>query len=171
MNRIVKAAVERDKIRKQGPALADLIGRMSKAKAEGRNPWDEKPATASSIPPHLRPTVPEPRLSKKAKSQPENKVVQACFQVLKAHGIFAWRNNTGCAWIGNRPIRYGLPGSADILGLLPNGRFLAVECKSAKGTQSNVQKTFEENITRNNGIYVLVRDASKLEEVLRDCLR
>jgi hypothetical protein len=91
--------------------------------------------------------------------------------VLKRHSIFAWRNNTGCAWVGDRPLRYGLPGSADILGLLPNGRFLAVECKSAKGRQSPVQKTFEENIIRNKGIYVLVYDAAQLEETLRELMK
>lgn len=156
--------MERDKIRKQAPQLADLIGRMSKAKAEGRDPFTEKPS--ASIPPHLR-IGSSPQASHKSKSQPENKVIQACFQVLKRHGIFAWRNNTGCAWVGDRPLRYGLPGSADILGLLPNGRFLAVECKSAKGKQSSLQKTFEENITRNNGVYVLAYSAEDLEEALK----
>lgn len=164
MNRIQKAAAERDKVRKQAPQLADLIGRMTKAKAEGLDPFSVKPS--KSVPPHLRTTPASGTSKRRGKSQPENKVVQACFQVLKARGIFAWRNNTGCAWVGNRPIRYGLPGSADILGLLPDGRFLAVECKSAKGKQSDVQKRFQENVENSNGLYVLAYSAEDLEEAL-----
>lgn len=156
-------AIERDKIRTQAPQLADLIGRMSEAKAEGRDPFSVIPVKPTRIR-----TTPLPLTSgsRRSRSQPENKVIQACFRVLQARGIFAWRNNTGCAWIGNRPIRYGLPGSADILGLLPNGRFLAVECKSAKGRQSDTQKTFEELVVKNNGVYILARSAEDLEKTL-----
>jgi hypothetical protein len=37
---------------------------------------------------------------------------------------------------------FGLKGSADILGLLPGGRFLAVECKAEHGRLSPEQRQF-----------------------------
>lgn len=158
MNRTQKAAAERDRIRKQAPQLADLIGKMKQAKVEGKDPYETVPA-----PPRLS-TKPPTR--KQAKSQPENEVKNACLRWLKDHGIYAWRNNTGMAWIGNHPIRFGLPGSGDILGLLPNGKFLSIECKSKTGRQSEDQKRFQENIEQNRGIYVLAYSVEDLERAL-----
>lgn len=162
MNRIQRAAKERDRIRSQAPSLADLIGKMSRAKAEGKDPY------SVTVPPHLRTkTKARAEVSRgRAKSQPENEVKNACLRWLKDRGIFAWRNNTGMAWIGNHPIRFGLPGSGDILGLLPDGKFLSIECKSKTGKQSDVQKRFQENIEQNNGVYVLAYSVKDVEEAL-----
>lgn len=162
MNRIQRAAKERDRIRSQAPSLADLIGKMSRAKAEGKDPY------SVTVPPHLRTkTKARAEVSRgRAKSQPENEVKNACLRWLKDRGIFAWRNNTGMAWIGNHPIRFGLPGSGDILGLLPDGKFLSIECKSKTGKQSGVQKRFQENIEQNNGVYVLAYSVKDVEEAL-----
>lgn len=163
MNRIQRAAVERDKIRRQAPQLADLIGRMKQAKEEGRDPY------SVTLPPHLRQSATSSRPRTRTKSQPENEVKNACLRWLKDHDIYAWRNNTGMVWTGNHPIRFGLVGSADIIGLLPDGRFLAVECKSKTGKQSDMQKRFQENIEQNNGVYVLAYGVEDLEEALRQC--
>lgn len=166
MNRIQKAAAERDRIKEQAPQLADLIGRMTRAKAEGRDPY------SVSIPPHLRKVTGSPTASnKRPKSQPENEVKNACLRWLKDRDIYAWRNNTGMVWSGNHPIRFGLVGSADIIGLLPDGRFLAVECKSKTGKQSDVQKRFQENIEQNHGVYVLAYGVEDLEEALQKCCK
>lgn len=162
MNRIQKAAMDRNRVKKQAPQLADLIGDMTRAKTEGKDPY--------TIPPHLRQTPvtsTTPSGRSKSKSQPENKVIQACFCWLKNHGIFVYRQNTGCAWIGDRPIRYGLPGSADITGLMPDGRRLEVEVKSAKGRQSDLQKWFQELIEANNGIYILAYSEQDVEDRLK----
>jgi hypothetical protein len=59
-------------------------------------------------------------------------------------------------------VSFGYPGSADILGILPGGRFLAVECKSATGKQSEKQKKFQEKIEANGGVYLLVRSEEEL---------
>lgn len=172
MNRVQKAAAERDRIKQQAPQLADLIGKMSRAKAEGKDPY------SVSVPPHLRPKPAGPtsgatrsiRGSGRPKSQPENKVKNDCLRWLKDRGIYAWRNNTGMVWAGNHPIRFGLVGSADIIGLLPDGRFLGIECKSKTGKQSDVQKRFQENIEQNHGVYVLAYDVTDLEEALHDVI-
>lgn len=80
-----------------------------------------------------------------------------------------WRNNSGALPDETgRMIRFGLPGSADILGLLvPSGRFLAIEVKTPIGKQSDQQKRFQLMVERSGGLYVLARsvdDAVKAVE-------
>jgi len=61
----------------------------------------------------------------------------------------AWLNNTGTLKSGDR--------SADILGLLHNGIFLAIEVKVGRDRQSEAQKNFEAMVCRFNGVYILAR--------------
>ena len=89
-----------------------------------------------------------------------------------------YRNNTGRAWQGERviaavgqfvkvepnmvilrearPLKFGLPGSSDVLGV-QQGRAVAVEFKTAIGRQSEQQELFERAWTIAGGIYVLAR--------------
>ena len=73
-----------------------------------------------------------------------------------------WRNNTGqIPTPDGRMIRFGLPGSADILGVMkPNGRFLAIECKTEIGKQSDLQKAFQAMIESHGGLYILARSVA-----------
>lgn len=88
----------------------------------------------------------------------EGAVVQACLEYLKLIGAYVWRNNTGALKDKtDRPVFFGKPGSADILGLLPGGRFIAVECKSKKGKLSEKQKDFLANVKRIGGLDVVAR--------------
>lgn len=97
----------------------------------------------------------------------ESVVVAQCLEWLALHRIFAWRNNTGSYKTPEgRFIRYGHVGSADILGLLPDGRFLAVECKAATGKQSKAQKTFQQMVERNGGAYIVARSTADLERAI-----
>jgi len=78
--------------------------------------------------------------------------------------VFAWRNNTRTVWLDGRPVYFGYPGSADIIGLLPDGRFLAVETKRpVGGKQSPKQIRFQEKIEASGGVYLLVRSVEELE--------
>lgn len=97
----------------------------------------------------------------------EDAVLRGCLEYLRMNNIFAWRNNTGAAKIGNRFMHFGLKGSSDILGILPNGQFLAVECKREKGGRlSDEQKKFLDRISRNNGFAVCVNSVYNLERKL-----
>ena len=96
----------------------------------------------------------------------ESLVVAQCLEWLALRRIFAWRNNTGAYKADGRWIRYGHPGSGDILGLLPDGRFLSVECKTEAGRQSKTQKLFQKMIERNGGVYLLARSTADLERAL-----
>lgn len=73
--------------------------------------------------------------------------------------IVFWRNNTGVLIDKTgRPVRFGLVGSADIIGIIaPHGRWLAIECKTATGKQRPEQKNFEAMIKKMGGVYILAR--------------
>ena len=85
--------------------------------------------------------------------------------------IYCWRQNVGCSQYMDKQgrkrfVRYGFPGVADIIGILPNGQFLAIEVKSAKGELNENQKIFKQNIDSNNGVYIVARDLDTVEKVI-----
>ena len=103
----------------------------------------------------------------KAKGQKENVVLSQCLDYLQIRGIMAWRNNTGALKVGRRFVRFGFPGSSDILGILPNGQFLAVECKREKGGKlSDKQVEFLSRIKENGGVAVCVNSVNELEKII-----
>jgi hypothetical protein len=95
----------------------------------------------------------------------ESDVLRACLEYLAVKGVFAWRNNTGGVRVdGKRFVRFGIRGSPDILGVMPDGRFLGVEAKSAKGRLTAEQREFGEAVTRRGGVYVVARSVLDLEK-------
>ena len=103
--------------------------------------------------------------------QKENIVLSQCLKYLEVLQIYHWRNNTGALKIGRRFIRFGFPGSSDILGILPDGRFLAIECKREKGGRlSEAQKDFISRINDNGGVAMCVHSLEELQENMRKIL-
>jgi len=88
----------------------------------------------------------------------EGDVVAAVLKVCEAYGVFAWRNNTGALRTEKRFVRFGKKGSADILGILPGGRFLAIECKSRSGHVTPEQHDFLARVEREGGLAIVVKD-------------
>lgn len=69
-----------------------------------------------------------------------------------------WRNNTGAFHDGERLIKFGIPGQADISGILkPLGCRIEIEVKrpDRKGRQPEAQKNFQTMITNHGGLYLL----------------
>lgn len=79
-------------------------------------------------------------------------------------GVWCWRANTGAAMssAGHR-VHFGVPGQADISGILRGGRRLEVEVKSDRGRQSPEQREFQHRIEALGGLYLL---AYELEPTL-----
>lgn len=65
--------------------------------------------------------------------------------------------------VGKRYQRFGFPGSPDILGILPDGRYLGIEIKTGNAVQNKNQKKFERKIKDNNGIYLVIRSLENLD--------
>ena len=104
-------------------------------------------------------------------STPESAVVKACLQYLVLKHVMAWRNNTGVA----RPsradgstgfLRFGAVGSSDIIGIMPDGRFLAVECKAKGGKLSEPQRFFLADIRKHGGVAIVVYSVDNLAVAL-----
>lgn len=79
-----------------------------------------------------------------------------------------WGNNSGVArgLTGNGIVRFGLRGSADIIGLTCDGLFLALEVKTGSGRQRPEQRAFEAMITKFGGRYALVHSAAEAKVFL-----
>lgn len=78
-----------------------------------------------------------------------------------------WSNTTGQAFTrSGAVIRFGLIGSADILGIRRGGQFLAIEVKSAVGRQRPEQIAFQRMVEEYGGVYILARSVADVERVL-----
>lgn len=99
----------------------------------------------------------------------ESDLVAAVIQWLRYHRIFAWRqNNTAVFDKRSRSFRrfQGLRGVSDILGVLPDGRFLAIECKVGTRPLTDDQKKFLRQIENNGGLSLVVRSLADLKRHL-----
>jgi hypothetical protein len=98
---------------------------------------------------------------------PENRVKAEVLKYLKLRRIKAWSNPSGAVRI--RPgkfMSFGLKGSADILGCLPDGRFLAVECKAEHGRLSPEQRQFLTDVKAQGGLAIVARSYRDIEATL-----
>jgi len=111
---------------------------------------------------------------------PETKIQNLILMALSKAGCLLFRNESAGAWVGKvlhkdanqvtltdaRMIRFGLAvGSADIIGIAPCGRFLAIEIKTSKGRPTKEQLRFIEAVNNAGGIAGIARsveDALKL---------
>lgn len=102
--------------------------------------------------------------------QTESAIVRACLDYLAARQILAWRNNTtGLYDPARKRFREfnSLRGVSDILGVLPGGRLLAVECKSRKGKLTFDQHWFMDCLYQLGAVGIVARSVADLEEGLR----
>jgi hypothetical protein len=100
---------------------------------------------------------------------PENRVKAEVLKYLKLRRVYCWNNPSGAVEI--RPgkwMRFGKVGSSDILGCLPGGRFLAIECKAEKGRLSGVQREFLNEIERLGGLAMVARSFQEVDLALRE---
>src|SRR6188474_2970068 len=94
------------------------------------------------------------------KSGPEGSVKDEIMHYLKTRKIVCWVNSVG--FVGG--IRFGRPGLPDILGYLPDGRFLGIEVKRPKGGRvTGEQLEFIVALRRAGGLGVI---ATGVEEVM-----
>ena len=114
--------------------------------------------------------------------------------ILAAYGsredLYLWNAPSGVAVSvdGKRPVRYGVPGQADIMGVWRRGAYyetarfvgmlssqmvpihygqaIAIEVKRPGGQQSEAQRKWQAVWTRVGGIYVLARSVDDVAAVL-----
>jgi hypothetical protein len=99
---------------------------------------------------------------------PEGRIKAAVLRYLQRRGVFCWNNPTGAAQTApGRWVSFGKKGSADIIGILPGGRFLAVEVKAPQGRLSAEQREFLERVSALGGMAVVAKSAADVDAALR----
>lgn len=113
---------------------------------------------------------------------PETKLQRLIMLALSEAGCTVFRNETGVFWAGKvihkepqavtlgnaRPIPCGLAvGSSDIIGISPNGKFLAAEVKTPKGRVRPEQTKFIEAVIRAGGIAGIVRSVEDALDLIK----
>jgi hypothetical protein len=103
-------------------------------------------------------------------STPEGAVLSAILEYLEIRGVFAWRNNTGAVKVeaqhGARFVRFGKKGSSDILGVLDDSRFLAIEVKGPKGKATFEQLDFLAEVAKRGGVAFVARSIEDVDRHL-----
>lgn len=107
----------------------------------------------------------------------ESATLRAIHAALGARpGVRLWRANVGVAvpmsllcpeCRRKPPIRFGLPGMADLLGVVaPSGRLLSIEVKSETGKERPEQARWREMVLRHGGIAGLARSVAEAEALI-----
>ncbi len=88
------------------------------------------------------------------------------------------RINIGVGWFANGkparrddpgayPVKFGVPGASDIIGIIwPQGRFLAIEVKSATGQLRKAQKAFRAMVEKFGGLFIEAYSLEDVDQVL-----
>ena len=83
-------------------------------------------------------------------------------------GCLIFRNNIGCLPDrAGRPVRYGVGGNggSDLIGIAPDGKFLAIEVKTALGQPTDAQLNFIKAVQRQGGRAGIARSAADAVEI------
>lgn len=80
-------------------------------------------------------------------------------------GVYDQKEN-----IYRKPSKFTLKGVSDIVGVLPDGKFLAIEVKSKTGSASMEQKAFIAKIISMNGMALIARSIEDVKNELKEYL-
>jgi len=98
----------------------------------------------------------------------ETQIQSQIMEYLKLSGITAWRNNTRTVKLGGRMVHMGLcKGSSDIIGVLPDGRFLAIEVKRPGGKLTPEQSRFLALVNWRGGVGVVANGTDAVDQLIR----
>jgi hypothetical protein len=95
---------------------------------------------------------------------PEGQVVRDVLDYLELSGVYAFRCNTG----RRGGVAFGKVGLSDIIGIMPDGRFLAIECKRPDGgAMSDDQLAFLQEVAERGGLAIVARSVDDVVEGLK----
>ena len=99
----------------------------------------------------------------------ERDVVKAVLDALALCPSVAWfqRMNVGQFKVGERVIRCGFVGCADVIGMLRGGTFLAIECKRPSKNPTEEQLAFLCAVSAEGGMAFVARCADDVFTHLR----
>lgn len=89
----------------------------------------------------------------------EKEIVNEIVRTLRACDCFVWKH-----WGGPMSKR----GVSDLLGCLPNGRIIAIECKRPGGRPTPEQVRFIRDIQSRGGLAMIADNAETVKNALAD---
>jgi hypothetical protein len=100
----------------------------------------------------------------------EKHVQKAILDYLAAKRVLAFRMNSGMLRNpAGRPVTFGVPGMADVLAFI-NWQYaiqpLWIECKAPRGKQTEIQKSFQEQVEAHGHKYLIARQLEDVMEAL-----
>jgi len=105
----------------------------------------------------------------RAKRTAHSDLVKAAVTWLSLQGAYVWVNNTGrLPDRTGRFVRFGFPGSADIIGVLPGGRFIGAEAKVPPDTARQDQIEWADGVRARGGYACVFHDLYELETHYRE---
>lgn len=109
-----------------------------------------------------------PKLKKAARKNDEAHLQAAILIAWGSHPrLRIARVNTGAAMLNGRLVKFGVPGTGDLVGLIaPTGRMLQIEVKTAKGKQREAQTRMQRIVTQFGGLYVVARSVQDVDAAL-----
>ncbi len=106
---------------------------------------------------------------RRRRKKPELIIQKSILVYLRGMGCLVAVTDAGAAYKAGAFFGDAIPkGWPDITGLLPDGRFIGVECKSDSGRQSPAQIRMACEIRLRNGIYVLTRSVEDIDKGLKN---
>lgn len=97
---------------------------------------------------------------------PEGKIQRECMVVVSKHGGIPLRLQSGLFYAGNgTPVQIGIPGIPDSLALLPNGRAVFMEFKTARGSLRDDQRKFIDELHKLGYEAYVVRSKEEAESI------
>lgn len=104
----------------------------------------------------------------------ENHVKNAILEWLYYKKIFCWRQNSMGVYDKDKGIyrkargKFAINGVPDIIGVLPDGKFLGVEVKKPTGKVSANQRVFKANVDKNKGVSIIAYSLEHFVFYLRE---
>lgn len=97
----------------------------------------------------------------------EKVILKGALDLLTLRGYLAWRTNAGSIPRRGHWIKLEPGGTADVIGLTPVGRFLAVETKAPGKKPTPTQAAFLNQVREAGGVAVWIDDLGTLDRVLQ----
>lgn len=101
----------------------------------------------------------------------ERFIKNSIIDFLRLKGIYCWNNATTGIYDPKKKLfralnsRYHVKGVSDVLGVLSDGRILAIEVKTKTGRLTDEQEVFIEEIRKRNGVAFVARS---VDDVIRE---
>lgn len=114
--------------------------------------------------------IPEKRApAKPTDMRPERLILADVLRMLRKHPnvVCCWRMQSGLFQMDDRPIRVGVVGLPDIIGMLRGGQLFAIEVKSEKGCTTESQDYWLDTIRTFGGRAGVARNTEDAEGIIR----